>query len=179
MEPDFHQTVEQQHASWKLESETVDARRVLEIVMQEMSEHEAEYAAAKLFGMSVPAAVYIVSRAVKYGFIDSSLGKVRPTSFSAGFRRRCALLLERGRKPECPEVLPLVREYYAQHGNGSGGSLHVVLDDHNVEDCFVDMAVGHALTMGDIDGMALAAVLRMMSKTQRLKLSTDSGSSSG
>jgi hypothetical protein len=95
------------------------------------------------------------------------------------FQARCALLLERGTKPECPEVQPLVREYYARPGNGAGGSLHVVLDDHNVADGFVDGAIGHALSMGDIDGMALASVLRMMSKTQRLKLSTDPGSSSG
>lgn len=180
MEPDFFKTVEAQHAFWNRESETIDAKRVLEVVTQEMWEHEAEKAAAKLFGISVPAAVYLVQRAERYGFVDLSLGKVRPTSFSAGFRRRCALLLERGKKPECPEVVPLVREYYSQLGNGAGGSLHVVLDDNNVEDSFVDGAIGHALSMGDIDGMALAAVLRMMSKTQRYKLSViGPGSSSG
>jgi hypothetical protein len=95
--------------------------------------------------------------------------------YQPGFRRRCAFLLERGTKPECPDVLPLVREYYSQWKNGAGGSLHVVLDDGNVDDCFVDGAIGYALSTGDVDGMALGAVLRMMSKTQRLKLATDRG----
>lgn len=171
--PEIVEAVEKQRALWRRESEAVDAERVQEIVTREMSSQEAEDAAAKLFGLSVPAAIYLIERAVTCGVIDGSFGRVRPRSFSASFRRRCALLLERGTKPECPEVLPLVRGYYAQFGNGAGGSLHVVLDDQNVDDCFVDGAIGRALSVGDIDGMALAAVLRTMSKTQRLKLATD------
>lgn len=56
-------------------------------------------------------------------------------------------------------------------GNGAGGMLHVVLDDHNVEDHFVERSVEAAELAGDADAAALARVLLRMSKTQRLKLS--------
>jgi hypothetical protein len=36
--------------------------------------------------------------------------------------------------PTVPEVLPLVRAYYRKPENIVGGSLHLVLDDANVED---------------------------------------------
>lgn len=86
------------------------------------------------------------------------------------FIQRCARILQAGRKPECPVVEPLVREYYAKPKNGAGGSLHIVLDDGNTEDSSVDFCVGWALEAKDWDGVALAAVLRKMSRTQREKL---------
>jgi hypothetical protein len=86
------------------------------------------------------------------------------------FQARCALLLERGKKPEVPEVIGLVREFYALDGNGVGGVLHVVLDDCNIEDGIVDSCIGSAIASDDRDGWAMACVLRMMSKTQRLKI---------
>lgn len=73
-------------------------------------------------------------------------------------------------KPTVPEVLPLVRAYYAKDGNGAGGSLHVVLDDGNVEDHFVEFCMEEARKMGDVAGVALAELLLGMSKTQRRKL---------
>ena len=75
------------------------------------------------------------------------------------------------RKPTVPEVAPLVRAYYAKPGNGAGGCLHVVLDDGNVEDEFVQDALELARKEGDDDGVALAGLLLRMSRTQRRKLS--------
>lgn len=73
-------------------------------------------------------------------------------------------------KPTVPDVLPLVRAYYAKPGNEAGGSLHIVLDDGNVDDDCVEFCEKYATENGDEDGVALARILRRMSKTQRNKL---------
>ena len=73
-------------------------------------------------------------------------------------------------KPTIPEVLPLVRAYYAKPGNLAGGSLHILLDDGNVDDSSVEFCEKVAVERGDEDGVALARILRRMSKTQRKKL---------
>lgn len=73
-------------------------------------------------------------------------------------------------KPTVPEVLPIVRAYYAKPGNLAGGSLHIVLDDGNVGDDCVEFCEKEATERGDDDGVALARILRRMSKTQRHKL---------
>lgn len=73
-------------------------------------------------------------------------------------------------KPTVPEVLPLVQQYYAKPGNECGGSLHIVLDDGNVETEHVAYCQQYAKDRGDDFGYALAGLLLRMSKTQRLKL---------
>lgn len=85
------------------------------------------------------------------------------------------------RKPTVPEVLPIVRHYYAQ-GHGAGGCLHIVLDDGNVRDDDVrfclDWAVEHGDADGwkpDVDGAWLCHVLLRMSRTQRTKLYREKG----
>ncbi len=76
------------------------------------------------------------------------------------------------KKPTVPEVLPLVRDYYARPGNGVGGSLHIVLDDGNVSDDNVRFCIEWAHKQGDIAGAELGEILLRMSRTQRRKLST-------
>lgn len=73
-------------------------------------------------------------------------------------------------KPTIPEVLPMVRAYYAKPGNGVGGSLHVVLEDGNCERGDVEWCLAYAIAQADGDGAALARVLLKMSETQRRKL---------
>lgn len=73
-------------------------------------------------------------------------------------------------KPTIPEVLPLVRAYYAKPNNGVGGSLHLVLDDGNIETYWVEYCKQYALENNDPDGVALAELLLKMSYTQRKKL---------
>lgn len=74
------------------------------------------------------------------------------------------------KKPTVPEVEPLVIAYCAKDGNGVGGSLHIVLDDGNVNDGHVEWCIEHARELGDEDGVKLGKILLQMSKTQRLKL---------
>ena len=77
-------------------------------------------------------------------------------------------------KPTVPEVQPYVNAYYAMEGNGAGGSLHIVLDDGNVNDGHVQFCIEFAQERDDPDGVLLARVLLAMSPTQRLKLSRKS-----
>lgn len=77
-------------------------------------------------------------------------------------------------KPTVPEVLPLVQAYYALPGNGVGGSLHIVLEDGNVEDSSVAFCLKAAQERGDAPGVELASILLRMSRTQRLKLARQS-----
>jgi hypothetical protein len=88
------------------------------------------------------------------------------------FIAACSDLLLARRKPTVPEVEGLVRDYYRMPGNAAGGSLHVVLDDHNVEDSSVEFCVEYARSEKDHCGEWLAAVLSRMSKTQRAKLAS-------
>lgn len=69
-----------------------------------------------------------------------------------------------------PDVLPLVRAYVSRPENSVGGSLHVVLEDHNIKDSDVQHCLDYALEHEDPDGVALARMLLQLSKTQRLRL---------
>lgn len=71
-------------------------------------------------------------------------------------------------KPSIPEVVPLFLPYYTKHD--AWGSLHIVLDDGNVDDSHVRFCMESAKENGDFEGYTLASILLGMSKTQRLKL---------
>jgi hypothetical protein len=71
--------------------------------------------------------------------------------------------------PTVEEVLPVVREYYA-NGNPTGGWLHIVLDDGNTEDESVRDCLKWAEEDGDVAGVALARLLLEMTETQRDEL---------
>lgn len=73
-------------------------------------------------------------------------------------------------KPTVPDVLPLVNWWYRQPGNSCGGTLHIVLDDCNVDDEDVQFCVDVAHERGNWDGVVLAGMLLQMSPTQRRKL---------
>lgn len=73
-------------------------------------------------------------------------------------------------KPTIPEVAPLIAAYYNLPNNGAGGSLHIVLDDANVERHHAEFCREYALEKGDWVGAALANILTRMSTTQRKKL---------
>ena len=54
--------------------------------------------------------------------------------------------------------------------NSSWGSLHIVLDDNNIQDSSVLFCKQYAAEQNDYDGELLADILLQMSKTQRLKI---------
>lgn len=70
---------------------------------------------------------------------------------------------------DCRVLVPLIVDYYARPENGAGGSLHIVLDDGNVEDDSVAFCEHYAGEAGDGAGRVLARLLGMCSVTQRRK----------
>lgn len=65
------------------------------------------------------------------------------------------------------EVLALAKAYYDVDGNEAGGCLHVVLDDENCEDEYVDYCIKFAAEHGDAEGEKLGRILRTLSLEQR------------
>lgn len=100
----------------------------------------------------------------KQALRDAAEGKPNPLV------KEYALPLRSVSKPTIPEVLPRIRAYCAKPGNDMGGSLHILLADQNVADSDVDFCINVASERGDTEGEALARTLRLMSRTQRLKL---------
>lgn len=73
-------------------------------------------------------------------------------------------------RPKVPDVLPLAERYMTRPGNLSGGSLHVVLEEGDVDDASVASCVPYAEAMGDAEGAELARLMLRMSPTQRGKI---------
>lgn len=73
-------------------------------------------------------------------------------------------------RPTADQVRPMIRAYYDKPGNECGGSLHIVLDDGNIEDGCIVFCRDWARERGDVDGERLAEMLLQMSRTQRKKV---------
>lgn len=71
-------------------------------------------------------------------------------------------------KVTIPEVIDRFRAYH--HKNLVWGSLHVVLDDLNLEDGTVKFCEKYAEENGDKEGAELARILLQMSRSQRKRL---------
>jgi hypothetical protein len=67
-----------------------------------------------------------------------------------------------------PDIIEDFRRYHS--ANPAWGSLHIVLGDSNVRDCYVDFCIGWAQEKNDVEGERLARILRRLSRTQRLKI---------
>lgn len=74
------------------------------------------------------------------------------------------------RKPTLLDVQPIVDAYRKLPGNLAGGSLHILLDNGNVNDDHIEFCIETATEKGDVPGIQLARVLKVMSKTQRARL---------
>lgn len=68
-------------------------------------------------------------------------------------------------KPTVVEMTSAVFALYARHD--AGCCLHIVLDDENCENVFVEQCIEFAIEAGHRDCEVLARALRSMSKTQR------------
>jgi hypothetical protein len=68
------------------------------------------------------------------------------------------------------DVLPLAISYLSKPGNSVGGSLHVVIEDRNLEDSHLRFCISHSKANNDLDGISLAEEMLKLSKTQRGKL---------
>jgi hypothetical protein len=73
-------------------------------------------------------------------------------------------------RPTVKDVLPIMVAFRAKSGNSTGGVLHVVLDDGNIEDHHIEWCIQEAFILGDCEAVALGMRLIAMTKTQRKKL---------
>ena len=71
-------------------------------------------------------------------------------------------------RPTLQQVSELARAYLAKHM--TGGALHIVLEDGNVEDDQVTWCDGYAAGLGDEEAQRLAAALRLLTEAQRRAL---------
>lgn len=65
------------------------------------------------------------------------------------------------------DFIDLVKVYYSKTGNSCGGSLHIVLDDENIEDSHVSWCAGYACGKGDEEGHDIASLMELMTIEQR------------
>lgn len=79
----------------------------------------------------------------------------------------CRFILARGTKPTLPEVRPLIDVYYLLSGNGAGGDLHIVLDDHNYERHNIQYCIDRS---SNEETKQLGRVLLMLSNSQRRRM---------
>ena len=68
------------------------------------------------------------------------------------------------------DMVKICKTYYEVEP--TGGSLHIVLDDDNIEDTHVDWCAGYACGQGDELGNNIANLMRHMTLEQREKLVT-------
>ena len=68
------------------------------------------------------------------------------------------------------QTLELARKYYAKEDNSCGGSLHIVLDDGNVEEESVCFCLKEAQTRSDSDGIDLCNALLTITESMRHEL---------
>lgn len=71
-------------------------------------------------------------------------------------------------RPSVPQYADRFRAYHAK--NATWGSLHVVLDDFNLNDANVRACIESARECADLEGEDLGHILLKMSKTQRKKI---------
>lgn len=98
--------------------------------------------------------------------------RYRPVLFGAGrLAYVCRVLAPVPHfKPTIPSVVALFAAYHEAPGNGAWGSLHVALDDGNLDDGSVLFCRDVAREDGDTRGYQLAFILLGMSKSQRRRL---------
>lgn len=66
------------------------------------------------------------------------------------------------------EVAALIRRYRSIPGNETGGSLHIVIEDNNLEDYHVGWCDGYAAGIGDNFGSDIAGILGTMGVYERV-----------
>lgn len=73
-------------------------------------------------------------------------------------------------RPTIPDVVPLLLRFYKHEENGSGGYLHIVLDDGNIARGHIEWCGTTAREAGDEEAARIADLMAQMTLTQRRKL---------
>jgi len=72
-----------------------------------------------------------------------------------------------------PFIKDLIKFYYEDLGNSTGGYFHIVLDDGNIEDKDIWFCQEQAEKNNDTFGIFLGQVLRMFTEPEREKMYND------
>lgn len=93
-------------------------------------------------------------------------------AIAAAIRARADIPVPTGTKSKpSPEFLQaIIAAYYDQPGNICGGTLHIALDDYNLEDEHVRWCLNHAREQGDENGIFVAKMLLLYDEAERIKL---------
>jgi len=73
-------------------------------------------------------------------------------------------------RPTVPQVLPLVNQLYKTFEGGSGCCLHIVLDDNNINDHFIEYCLEIAEQKQHTFCQTICKLLLQMTLTQRHKI---------
>jgi hypothetical protein len=76
----------------------------------------------------------------------------------------------RGQIKDCRRVASMIGRYRRRVGNDAGGSLHIVVDDTNIDDGSVQFCIDYAEQARDWTGARLGRLLALCSRTQRAKI---------
>lgn len=68
------------------------------------------------------------------------------------------------------DVLPMVNNYVVKDTNQIGGNLSMVLSNKNITNENIQFCMNQAKEKDDLEGVQLAKMLLLLSKTQRLKV---------
>lgn len=71
--------------------------------------------------------------------------------------------------PEPGDVAELIAWYVTLPGCSSGGSLHIAVEDHNLDDSHLQWCAGYAFGVGDTCGDELAGLLERMDVWNRVE----------
>ena len=77
-----------------------------------------------------------------------------------------------GKIPNAMIHLDRFRSYVSLPNNSAGGSLHIWLDDNNIENHSIEFCLNNAKERNDAEGESLALLGLQMSKTQRSKIAS-------
>lgn len=73
-------------------------------------------------------------------------------------------------KPSIQFMREIVHSFYSLDGNIVGGSLHIVLDDYNIEDNHIVWCKNYALEKQDEDGVFMCDLLLQFTEDEREKI---------
>ena len=73
-------------------------------------------------------------------------------------------------RPSIQFMRAIVHAFYELEGNIVGGSLHIVIEDYNIEDSHIMWCRNYALEKQDMDGVLMCDLLLLFTEDEREKI---------
>lgn len=68
------------------------------------------------------------------------------------------------------KLILLIKKYYSREGNGAGGNLHIILDDGNMEDDWINYCKQECIKKKDKDGVIICNKLLKLSYKEKQEI---------